>query len=667
MKRFEMRVDPLTNEIYYDVHLTGRALLQDPLLNKGHAFPHDERAEFDLVGLMPDAVGSLEDQIDRDYKIFQSKTTDLERYVNLMALRDRNETIYFALLTRHIEEMLPIVYTPTVGLACLKLSHILRRYRGVYISPSTVNYTEQMLRNVGLPNISLIVVTDGERILGYGDLGADGMGIPIGKIALYIAAAGIHPASTLPICIDIGTNNEQLLNDPLYLGIKKNRLRGDSYFEVVERFIQGVKRVFPRALLQWEDFGKEQAFTLLDRYKERLPSFNDDMQGTGSVAAAALRTTSRINCRPLSQEQIVIYGFGQAGSGVAAAIANQIHSEEGISLAEARKHIWPIDKDGLLLDGMKVETYQKDFVHPLSDIANWPVDKTKSPTLAYAGQDRLYRPAGRDLRHIGQLQIGLVVPHHVRQTRERDLVEIEGPHRAGIPRVHDAGAELVGRTARHQAVEDDSAIDVEVDQDTVRRTGRDAAEHRGAAVGLAAAEPPDLLIDHTIEAVIATKPRRHAGAGRIRQQRSVSVEALVVEFAEMPPGAKLQRAGETGVILALIGPELNLGHDQGRIGDTEVEAVAIAKLLVAVTGPGRIAVEHGDQQSHVPDRLGLKANARRGERVGRPAARHVGCRDRGPVALQEHHAEIAIEEFDVRRELTKPQRRGVVPQCLLEP
>jgi malate dehydrogenase (oxaloacetate-decarboxylating) len=382
MKRFELRVDPLTNEIYYDVHLAGRALLQDPLLNKGHAFPHDERAEFELVGLMPDSVGSLEDQIARDYDIFKSKTTDLERYVNLAALRDRNETIYFAMLTRHIEEMLPIVYTPTVGLACLKLSHILRRYRGVYISPNTVNYTEQMLRNVGLPNISLIVVTDGERILGYGDLGADGMGIPIGKIALYIAAAGIHPASTLPICIDVGTNNEQLLKDPLYLGIKKNRLRGDAYFEVIERFIQGVKRIFPRALLQWEDFGKEQAFVLLDRYKERLPSFNDDMQGTGAVAAAALRTTSRINCRPLSQEQIVIYGFGQAGSGVANAIANQIHSEEGISIAEARKHIWPVDKFGLLLNGMNVEPYQIDFVHPREDIASWSVDKSKSPSLA---------------------------------------------------------------------------------------------------------------------------------------------------------------------------------------------------------------------------------------------------------------------------------------------
>ena len=382
MKRFEMRVDPLTNEIYYDVHLSGRSLLQDPLLNKGHAFPHNERVEFNLIGLLPDSVGRLEEQLDRDYNNFQSKTSDLERYVNLAALRDRNETIYFALLTRHIEEMLPIVYTPTVGLACLKLSHILRRYRGIYVTPHNVNSIEQILENVGLPNISLIVVTDGERILGYGDLGADGMGIPIGKIALYIAAAGIHPSSTLPVCIDVGTNNEQLLSDPLYLGLKKRRLRGEPYYELIERFIQGVRRVFPRALLQWEDFGKGQAFNLLERYSDRIPSFNDDIQGTGAIAAAALRTAAKIKGQPLSREKIVIYGFGQAGSGVANAIATQMVSEDGVSLEDARRRIFAVDINGLLLEGMNVELAQKNFLQPLSAIADWPIDKTSPPRLA---------------------------------------------------------------------------------------------------------------------------------------------------------------------------------------------------------------------------------------------------------------------------------------------
>jgi malate dehydrogenase (oxaloacetate-decarboxylating) len=382
MKRFEMRVDPLTNEIYYDVHLGGRSLLQDPLLNKGHSFPHDERVEFELEGLLPDSIGTLEEQVGRDYDIYNSKTSDLDRYINLAALRDRNETVYFALLTRHIEEMLPIVYTPTVGLACLKLSHIIRRYRGIYVTPRNVNSIEQILQNVGLSNISLIVATDGERILGFGDLGADGMGIPIGKVALYIAAAGIHPASTLPVCIDVGTNNEELLNDPLYLGVRKRRLRGEAYHELIERFIQGVRRVFPRALLQWEDFGKEQAFDLLSRYRDRIPSFNDDIQGTGAIASAALRTAVKIKGGRLSQERIVIYGFGQAGSGVADAIVNQMVREDGISVDEARRRIYAVDKDGLLLAGMKAEPYQKNFLQATGTIADWPVDKSHSPGLA---------------------------------------------------------------------------------------------------------------------------------------------------------------------------------------------------------------------------------------------------------------------------------------------
>jgi malate dehydrogenase (oxaloacetate-decarboxylating) len=382
MKRFELRVDPLTNEIYYDVHLRGRALLQDPLLNKGHSFPHNERTEFNLIGLLPDSVGNLEEQIDRDYKLYQSQANDLEKYVNLTALRDRNETVFFAMLAQHIEEMLPIVYTPTVGLACLKMSHIIRRYRGIYVTPNNVNYIEQALTNVGLPNISLIVITDGERILGYGDLGADGMGIPIGKIALYIAAAGIHPASTLPVCLDVGTNNEKLLKDPLYVGIRKERLRGDAYFEIVERFIQGVRRVFPRALLQWEDFGKDNALILLNRYADRVTSFNDDIQGTGAISAAALKTAAKIKGSPLSNERIVIYGFGQAGSGVANAIANQMQTDDGISLKEARRSIYAVDVNGLLLEGDNASPYQKDFLQPKEAIADWPVPKDRVPNLA---------------------------------------------------------------------------------------------------------------------------------------------------------------------------------------------------------------------------------------------------------------------------------------------
>lgn len=376
-----MRVDPLTHEIYYDVSLRGRALLFDPLLNKDRAFPHDERADFNLIGLLPDTIGTLEDQVTRNYESYLSKPNDLEKYVFLLSLLDRNETIFYALLTQHTEEMLPIVYTPTVGLACLKLSHIIRRYRGIYITPQNVNDIEQILQNVGLPNVSLIVVTDGERILGFGDLGADGMGIPVGKLALYVAGAGIHPASTLPVCIDVGTNNERLLNDPLYVGVRSQRLIGQAYYDVIERFVQGIRRVFPRALLQWEDFGKGNAFNLLKNYQNRILSFNDDIQGTGSIATAALASALKIKKGHLAKERIAIYGFGQAGSGIANSIATLLQKEEGISIEEARKRIYAVDINGLMIEGDKAEEYQKNFLQPKSAIANWPIDKTKSPQL----------------------------------------------------------------------------------------------------------------------------------------------------------------------------------------------------------------------------------------------------------------------------------------------
>ncbi len=382
MNRFEMRVDPLTHEVYYSVPLKGYSLMQDPMLNKGHAFTQEERVDFDLVGLLPDPVGSLNDQVERDYEIYKNKDTDLGRYIGLMALQNRNETVFYALLLRHLEEMLPIVYTPTVGEACMKLSHMTRQYRGLYVTQNNVNAVEEMLGHVGLPNVSLIVVTDGERILGLGDLGSDGMGIPVGKIALYVAAAGIHPASTLPVCLDVGTNNERLLKDSLYLGVRKPRLTGDAYYEVVERFVQGVKRTFPNALLQWEDFGKQHAFSLLETYKHRILSFNDDIQGTGATAASAFRTALKIAGKKASEQKIAILGFGQAGNGVANAIAYIMQMEEGIPLAECRRRIFALDMPGLLLEGMQVEAYQKDFLQPRSVIANWPVPKDRSPNLA---------------------------------------------------------------------------------------------------------------------------------------------------------------------------------------------------------------------------------------------------------------------------------------------
>ncbi len=381
MKRFEMRVDPLTHEIYYAVPTKGHALLADPLLNKGHAFPKSERAEFDLSGLLPDPVAGMEIQLQRSYDLFKMQSNDIGRYVNLLGLLDRNETIFYAQMTRHIEEMLPIVYTPTVGHACLELSHLIRRWRGIYVSATNVDNIEQMLKNVGLPNVSLIVATDGERILGLGDLGADGMGIPVGKIALYVAAAGIHPASTLPVMIDVGTNNERLLNDPLYVGLKQKRLTGDAYDNVIERFVQGVKRIFPRALLQWEDFGKQHAGILLQRYQDRILSFNDDIQGTGATAAAALRTAFQMTQRSLANERIAILGFGQAGNGVANALVTLMTTEGGLSLTEARRRIYAIDIKGLLLESDSTDPYQVNFLQPRDAIAEWKIAKDHPPKL----------------------------------------------------------------------------------------------------------------------------------------------------------------------------------------------------------------------------------------------------------------------------------------------
>ncbi len=294
MKTFSFQVDALTGEEYYEVYLRGQQLFSDPLLNKGSHFTVKERASLGLVGLHPYGVSTLEQQVARTLESYRRKPDDMERYLFLLGLLNRNETLFYRLLTENLTEMLPIVYTPTVGQACLQLSHIMRRPRGVYIHPENIANIDQIFANVSLPQVRLIVVTDGERILGLGDLGSDGMGIPVGKISLYVAAGGIHPACCLPVCLDVGTNNPRLLDDPLYLGIRKPRLEGEEYDRFIERFVVGVRRNFPDALLQWEDFAKHKAFKLLKRYRDRCLSFNDDIQGTGATACAALLTAMRI-------------------------------------------------------------------------------------------------------------------------------------------------------------------------------------------------------------------------------------------------------------------------------------------------------------------------------------------------------------------------------------
>lgn len=371
MKTFSFKVDPLTGEQYYEVYLRGRQLMNDPLLNKLSAFTAEERLSLELEGLIRAKVSTVDEQLERSMEMFRRKRDDLERYVYLMSLLDRSEVLFYKLLHEHLEEMVPIVYTPTVGQACLEMSHIMRRYRGIYITPDNIANIDRIFGSISRPQVNLIVVTDGERILGLGDLGSDGMGIPVGKVNLYVAAGGLHPAVCLPICLDVGTNNQRLLDDPLYLGYRRPRLDGEKYAELIERFVLGVKRNFPGVLLQWEDFAKHKAFRLLERYRDRILSFNDDIQGTGATALAALITAMRIKKSSFKEQRFVIVGMGQAGTGIARNIRNAL-LEEGLSADEARARIFAIDQHGLLLDDdPALEEPQRPFAQPRAAIAAW--------------------------------------------------------------------------------------------------------------------------------------------------------------------------------------------------------------------------------------------------------------------------------------------------------
>jgi malate dehydrogenase (oxaloacetate-decarboxylating) len=374
MKTFGLKIDPLTGEEYYEVYVRGRQLLNDAHLNKASAFTKEERLALGLDGMLRPGIATLDSQLDRTYEAFQRKPDDMERYIYLSGLQDRNEVLFYRLLIDHLDEMVPIVYTPTVGQACMQMSHIQRRYRGIYITPENIGNIDQVFQGLSQPQVNLIVVTDGERILGLGDLGSDGMGIPVGKVSLYVAAGGVHPAVCLPVTLDVGTNNPRLLEDPLYLGIRRPRLRGAEYEELVEKFVLGVKRNFPGALLQWEDFAKHTAFKNLDRYRERILSFNDDIQGTGSTALAALMTAMRIKKSRFQDERYVIVGMGQAGTGIAMNIRAAL-KEEGLSDEEARKRIFAVDMQGLLIEGDPLlEGPQVPLAQCRSAVAGWKLD-----------------------------------------------------------------------------------------------------------------------------------------------------------------------------------------------------------------------------------------------------------------------------------------------------
>lgn len=340
------------------VSLRGRQLLLHNLYNRGTAFSKAERDAFDLAGLLPERVSTLAQQAERVYGFLQQKAEPLEKLIGLDAVEQRNAVLYYRVLCDHVEEFLPVVYTPTIGLACQRFSRNFRRGRGMWITPEHRGRIAEVLRNAPFEDVRLIVVTDNERILGLGDLGAGGMGIPVGKLALYTVGAGLHPSACLPLSLDVGTDNEELLNDPLYLGWPHKRLRGPEYESLVEEFVSAVKEVFPRAVLQWEDFKKGNAFKLLDRYRDSLPSFNDDIQGTAAVAVAGLAAAARISGVPLKDQRFVLLGAGAAGVGIARLLTS-ILKGQGLDEAEARGRIAMLDSRGLLVEGREIDDEHK--------------------------------------------------------------------------------------------------------------------------------------------------------------------------------------------------------------------------------------------------------------------------------------------------------------------
>lgn len=353
--------------------LSGRMLLENPLLNKGTAFTFEERSELDLHGLLPPRVETLEEQCRRAYKSFAIKPTPILKHIYLRSLQDTNETLFYALVQRHLQEMLPIIYTPVVGQACQRYSDLYRRPRGLYISYPERAQIDAMLANFKR-NIEVIVVTDGERILGLGDQGIGGMGICIGKLSLYSAVGGITPNLTLPITLDCGTNNKKLLEDPNYLGWRHERIGEDDYFEFVEMFIQALKRRWPSALLQFEDFAINHATPLLEKYRDELCTFNDDIQGTAGVTAATLMAAARAAGKSVEDLSVAFLGGGSAGCGIAEQII-RLMVGRGLSEEEARKRIYMVDRDGLVHDQMEgLRPFQQKLAHRFVDIENWSAE-----------------------------------------------------------------------------------------------------------------------------------------------------------------------------------------------------------------------------------------------------------------------------------------------------
>jgi malate dehydrogenase (oxaloacetate-decarboxylating) len=381
---FCIKVDPATWQQYISTPLKGKPLLMDPFTNKGTAFTARERDELDLHGLLPPAICTMEQQLERVYENFQAQPTPIEKFIYLTSLHDRNETLFFRLVHEHIDEMLPVVYTPVVGEACQRYSHIYRRGRGLYVSYDQRDQIEKVLSNHNTRHPSVIVVTDGERILGLGDQGAGGMGISIGKLCLYTICAGVSPYSTLPIMLDVGTDNEDRLADRLYLGLRRKRVRGDDYQAFVDRFVDAVGRVYPNVLLQWEDFLKANAITQLKRFRDRLPTFNDDIQGTAAVVLAGICGGLRLTGQSIRDQRLLFAGAGASAQGIADLFVSSL-VEGGLPVHEARRRIWTVDTKGLVTRCRSgLEDFKAAYARDVDEVATWECQDRSRITLEEA-------------------------------------------------------------------------------------------------------------------------------------------------------------------------------------------------------------------------------------------------------------------------------------------
>ena len=363
------------------VPIQGTSILRYPLYNKGTGFSDDERKRFGLEGLLPSQHNDIDTQARRVFKSIMFNEDPVGRHIGLAALQDRNEHLFYKVLSQHLEELMPIVYTPTVGKASQYFSRVFRRARGIWITPDHMGRIEEILRKAApFEGVQLMVVTDNESILGIGDQGAGGMAISVGKLSLYCAGAGIHPARTLPISLDVGTDNQSLLDDPLYLGWRETRLRGDRYTQLIDEFVAACKNVFPQIVIQWEDFRKDNALTILDRYSKQVPSFNDDIQGTGAVALACILAANRITKNSIANNRVLIYGAGAAGLGIARQISAEMqrHGQSGEALQES---ILVMDSRGILSDDRELDDYKRELAWPAAMVDKLDLNETQRSEL----------------------------------------------------------------------------------------------------------------------------------------------------------------------------------------------------------------------------------------------------------------------------------------------